>query len=101
MVLAETPARSFSRVRSMIWSGGVVSMNWTRGSMDSGYWTRACIVGSSAVRLRSAGGLGGLALPGLAQLLPGERQSRGLFGFSRNRLPVGRGVNVYGRCKAE
>src|SRR5260370_16180583 len=40
MVSVGTPARSLSSVRSRISEGGVSSINWTKGSMASEYWTR-------------------------------------------------------------
>ena len=64
MVWGVTPSRSFSSVRSRISVGTVSSMNSTSGSMVSGYWTRACIMDSSSLRLREQAALVGLALPG-------------------------------------
>src|SRR5271163_3990239 len=55
IVCVGTPARSLSRARSRISPGGVSSINWTNGSIVSGYSTRLGIgiVGSprSAVLL--------------------------------------------------
>lgn len=45
-------------------------MNWTSGSMDSGYWTLGVHFGLLDSALR-AKGFGGLALPGLKPRLPG------------------------------
>src|SRR5271166_6172701 len=64
--------------------------------MDSGYWTRACIMGSSSVRLRVRQAVGVSPCLELAQRLPGEWATRGTFVVSGIWSDQMGGVSMFG-----